>query len=102
MDYAIPVLVVLASVLLAIDWRQTITIAKNPDKWHEKNPILGEHPTTMRVNIYFAVCAICVAIGIYFLPQTWAIVGLGVLCVVEIYAVFNNFRIGIYPWAGKQ
>jgi hypothetical protein len=33
-------------ILHFIDWRQTRTIAKNPDKYREMNPILGEHPST--------------------------------------------------------
>ena len=91
----IVLLIILAFVLLAIDWRQTLTIAKNPDKWHEKNPILGEHPSVTEVNIYFAACAVLTAGGIYLLPELWVAIGLAVLCAVEAWAVVNNHRIGI-------
>ena len=37
-----------------VDWGQTRDIAKNPDKYHEKNPILGEHPSTKEVDRYMA------------------------------------------------
>ena len=88
-------LAIAAFVLLAIDWRQTITIAKNPDKWHETNPILGLHPSSKRVNVYFVICFALVALGVYVLPELWVTVGLTVLIVVEVWAVVNNFRLGI-------
>jgi hypothetical protein len=44
--------------LHAIDWAQTRTIARNPDRWYEVNPILGEHPSVGRVDGYFAVMAL--------------------------------------------
>lgn len=40
--------------LLGADWAQTRTIAKNPEQYGEINKILGEHPSTGRVNNYFA------------------------------------------------
>lgn len=36
-----------------IDWGQTRTIAKNPDKYRELNTFLGDHPSVARVNNYF-------------------------------------------------
>ena len=39
--------------LHGLDWAQTRTIAKNPNKYSEINPILGRHPSTGRVNNYF-------------------------------------------------
>ena len=38
----------------AMDWMQTRQIAQNPDKYRELNPILGEHPSTGEVDVYFA------------------------------------------------
>ena len=40
--------------LMAIDMAQTLRIADNPDRWHEHNPILGDHPSRSDVCIYFA------------------------------------------------
>src|SRR5438552_15892261 len=40
--------------LLAGDWAQTRTIAKDSQNWHEINKILGAHPSVGRVNNYFA------------------------------------------------
>lgn len=44
-------------VLHAIDWAQTRHIAKHPDEFYERNPFLGEHPSTSKVNRYFALTA---------------------------------------------
>lgn len=41
------------AVLDGIDWAQTRSIARNPDKFYEMNPILGRHPTVAQVNRYF-------------------------------------------------
>ena len=41
--------------LHGIDWGQTKTIARNPDKYYERNPILGRHPSAGAVDKYFAL-----------------------------------------------
>ena len=35
-----------------IDWAQTRYIAKNPDKFTEVNPLLGEKPSTDKVDAF--------------------------------------------------
>ena len=42
----------------AIDWRQTRTIAKNPDRFYEINPLMGKHPSTKEVDAYMAASAL--------------------------------------------
>jgi hypothetical protein len=42
----------------AIDWGQTRYIARNPDRFYERNPILGRHPSVNRVDRYFALCGL--------------------------------------------
>src|SRR6185295_8693501 len=41
-----------------VDWAQTRRIAKNPQQFHETNPILGRHPSVGLVNNYFAAAAL--------------------------------------------
>ena len=41
--------------LHGVDWGQTKTIARNPNKWSETNPILGKHPSAGDVDKYFAL-----------------------------------------------
>ena len=36
------------------DWGQTRYIARHPDSYQETNPILGSHPSTEQVDMYFA------------------------------------------------
>jgi hypothetical protein len=43
-------LLVASTAFLIADWGQTRTIAKKPHLVHEKNPILGRHPSVGRVN----------------------------------------------------
>jgi hypothetical protein len=54
-----------------IDWRQTRTIAKNPDDYYEMNPILGKHPSTTEVDIFFASTAILHSIVTHYLPSKY-------------------------------
>lgn len=41
-----------------IDWGQTRTIAKNPDKYYEYNSMIGKHPSPGRVDGYMATSAL--------------------------------------------
>ena len=54
---------VAGTALLAVDWMQTREISQNPDRFYERNPILGSHPRTGEVDTYFAASA----------AATWAI-----------------------------
>jgi len=36
-----------------MDWAQTRNISRNPDKWYETNALLGRHPSTDKVDLYF-------------------------------------------------
>jgi hypothetical protein len=38
--------------LLIADWKQTRQIARAPDRYFERNPILGNHPSVGRVDTY--------------------------------------------------
>jgi len=79
----------------AVDWRQTVNIAHNPDKYYEKNDILGEHPSEARVNRYFLLATI-VKLGIaHVLPHTIRKIWLGAIFVVSANCVKNNHALGI-------
>ena len=88
----------------AIDWRQTRYIAKNPDKFYERNPILGKHPSVSDVDKYFAITAIAHSGVSYLLPnkstifgkeinprRLWQMLTIGAQTAV----IGNNFRIGV-------
>lgn len=67
---------------LSTDWKQTLEIAKNPDKYSETNPILGEHPDESKVHTYFAACALTHALVAYMLPpeysKIWQVTWIGI------------------------
>ena len=79
----------------AIDWRQTIRIASNPERWYETNPLLGEHPDAGRVNRRFAVGAILSYLILDALPSETRTVVLGAGFVVEAAYVNRNVQLGI-------
>ena len=64
------------------DWQQTRTIATNPDRYQETNPILGSHPEKKDVDLYFAGCAMGHALIAYMLPpgasKLWQTTWIGV------------------------
>ena len=78
-----------------IDWWQTLDIARNPDKWSETNPILGDHPSVGRVNAYFTLTLIGHTAISYILPKDyrriWQVVWIG----IEAGYVVHNYRAGI-------
>jgi len=58
-----------------MDWRQTVQIARNPDRYWERNPLLGEHPSEQRVNLHFLVGAILHPIVTEILPSKYRLWG---------------------------
>ena len=81
--------------LFVADYLQTNEIADNPDKWHERNPMLGEHPDQKEVAVYFATSYAIVTAAAVLLNDPWreywqyAVIG------VEAAAVGNNLYIGL-------
>mgnify|MGYP006921303597 CR=1 FL=1 len=99
---------VILLVLLAIDWRQTITICRTPSKrevWIEK--IIGTYPKEHRVHLWFGACAgAAVAFALFplqrlpwlgWLPDGAQTVVLLLAAVGETAAVVRNYRLGIKP-----
>ncbi len=81
--------------LNTIDWMQTREVSRNPDKYHEYNPILGRHPSLQSVDIYMPVMAVAHVLVTHFLPKKarpWfqmITIGASGACVI------NNFTLGI-------
>ena len=84
-----------STTLLVADWAQTRTIAKNPDRWYETNPLLGKHPSVSRVNNYFATTLVANYFITDYLSPKWRTRFQGGLIAVELVVVGNNKRIGI-------
>jgi len=81
--------------LHVLDWGQTLDIADHPEKFYERNPILGEHPSRGEVNRYFAAGMVLHPVVSYLLPRPyrewWQYSTIG----LEMVVVGNNARIGI-------
>ena len=84
-----------AGVLLAADWLQTRQIAKHPDQFQEYNPILGEHPSQGKVNLYFLVATGGLLLIADFMPNEWRTTALYAVAAVQTLAVSNNLSHGI-------
>ena len=84
-----------AGTLLSADWLQTRQIAKNPDKFHEYNPVLGEHPNQGKVNLYFLAAAGGLLLLADFLPAEYRTGLLYGVVAVQAAAVANNLSEGI-------
>jgi len=100
--------------LQVMDWQQTRKIAsesipesytEHPDgssarvyarpRFHETNPILGDHPSDGEVNLYFLGCLIGNAAVSYILPPKYRAAWQYTSMAVQGYFVVNNYRIGV-------
>jgi len=83
-------------VLHVIDWGQTLDIVGQEDRYHEINPILGEHPSRGRVNLYMATTPIVHGALAYALPRAWREGWQYVTIGIEGNLVYHNYRIGLH------
>lgn len=86
-----------AAVRLA-DWAQTRNIVRNPDRFREANPIIGEHPSRGRVDGAFVLGSALLFGLAHYLPQyrkqilQWFVVlGAGVVARNAIIGVRMSF-----------
>ncbi len=83
-----------AGTLHIIDWAQTRTIAKNPDLYYERNPLLGRHPSTAEVNRHFALGLIVIPVLAHYFSDYRTQI-LSTWLAVEVLCVGNNVHLGI-------
>ena len=81
--------------LHAMDWSQTLHIARNPQTYSEMNSILGPHPSTGRVNSYYALTGALHVGAAYFLPKPYRTVFQSTWIIIEYDWVQHNRRHGI-------
>lgn len=86
---------VAGNLLLLADWNQTRQIARHPELYRENNPILGRHPSTRRVDIYFAGAIIGLNALDWVMPEALSDgLWFGVI-VIEGIATQRNLGIGL-------
>lgn len=83
-----------AELTLAVDWLQTLEIAKSP-RWTEANVILGKYPSVQKVNIYFASSMLLTYVMAEALPNGWRTGFLGGLTALEVAVIIHNSNAGI-------
>ncbi|MFZ2540349.1 MAG: hypothetical protein WAW75_01095 [Gallionella sp.] len=81
--------------LHTLDWAQTRNIARNPDKWHEQNNILGKHPSVPQVDRYFIATAALQFAVAYYLPAEYRKAFQYLSIGHDAGFVAHNFSIGI-------
>lgn len=79
----------------AIDWAQTRYIAQHGE-FYETNPALGRHPSTSRVDAYFAATIAGHAAISYVLPPAWRHGWQYVWIGIEFDKTYHNHSIGIH------
>ena len=84
-----------AATMMALDWAQTRYAARHPSRYSERNPIIGEYPSTAKVDQYFALASLLMIGASYVLPRRERRLFLSAVLVVETSAVVNNYQIGV-------
>ena len=84
-----------AGVLLAVDWATTRNMTHRYDEgYYERNPLLGQKPSTDTVNLYFLAVTPAVFLAAdYFSDYRKEI--LQATSLIELIMVGNNLRIGL-------
>ena len=78
-----------------VDWQQTLKIADNPDVYHERNRLLGPHPSRARVNAHFASLAVIHATVAYFMPRSGRNIFFATTISFEAGVIYGNHAIGL-------
>lgn len=100
------VLGAIAVTAAVVDWGQTRYLVKNPcanlpgaetctDPYHERNPLLGDHPSLAKVDRYFVGGLVVGGLVAHYLPSSQRKWFLGAVAIVEISVAMRNCSIGI-------
>ena len=93
------VLLVACLTTSALDYGQTMHIARNPQDHFEYNPLLGRHPSPTAVRNVFLIGAVVKIIVAELLPSRYRKVWLGGLAVSSGLIAVVNHRNGIsFEW----
>ena len=81
--------------LIIADWAQTLEIADNQNRWVERNPLLGSHPSKERVSWSIGGALLANTVIHRVLLDKW--LGRYQLCLIvaEGTAVAENYQLGV-------
>lgn len=77
-----------------IDYRQTLDI-KNHAGMYETNPLLGKHPSDVKVRNYFIASGLTTLGVVYLLPKEYRKYLIGGVLAVEVAVIGHNKHIGL-------
>jgi hypothetical protein len=80
---------------MTVDYAQTMRIAREPDKYHERNPIMGAHPSELQVTGYFIGAYALTTLTAMAMPEPYREYFQYVVIGVEGAAIANNLSIGL-------
>lgn len=92
-------------VLHTMDWGLTLNAADRPKEYTERNPILGDHPSRSKVNIYMGTCLVAHPIIVNYIPRevVWFDTKIPLRALFQSisigfsgYAVIHNFNAGLH------
>jgi hypothetical protein len=81
--------------LHVIDWGQTRYVAKHPEEYRERNPILGQHPSTEQVDTYFIATALLHPLVTHYLPRPYRRWWQAISITMGGACVINNASVGV-------
>ncbi len=85
-----------SNIALVADWSTTINITKRYDEnYHERNPILGRHPSRGDVNKYFVARTMLNYQMARYLPDPWDKWSLSFTTLVHGKAASDNIGLGL-------
>lgn len=93
-----------AEAAMLVDYKQTraFTQERRPDgsyRWHERNFLLGEHPSAGRVNTHFALALLVVPLIAHQMNERDRHLFLSVFATLELFNVGRNYGLGVrFAW----
>jgi len=82
--------------LLLSDWATTHNMTHRYNEgYYEHNPLLGPHPTTAQLNLYFLIATPLIYLTANQIPQ-YRLEILQVIGAMELIVVGNNLRLGLH------
>lgn len=94
-----PALLVVAEATLLLDLSTTLDVKNHAAPWQlnasESNPLLGRHPSDVKLLAYFAVVMGGTALGYRLLPEDYRPLAMAGVIVLEAYCVHRNLKNGM-------
>jgi hypothetical protein len=85
-----------SALALANDWMTTRDLTQRyQEGYYELNPILGQNPSTQRVDLHFLICIPAIYLYADYLPDEDRVKWLKIVTAVEAVVSGNNLRLGL-------